>query len=59
MSAAVLLLLIGVILMGVSALLDLASGVNLPAGLSSCLYKLAWMCFMLWLLLGMGKLAIG
>lgn len=59
MSAAVVLLLIGAILMAVSALLDLASQPAWPGGLSSCLYKLAWMCFMLWLLLGMGKLVIG
>lgn len=53
MSVAVLVLLIGFILMCVSGVLDLVAG-----GVSSALYKFAWACFLLWLVLGAGHLAI-
>jgi len=50
MSVAAVFLLIGVILMVVSAFVE-------PTFVS--FYKLAWACFLFWLLLGAGHLVIG
>ncbi len=51
------ILLVGVILMFISAFWDPGPAVN-PGQIRPSLYKLAWCCFLIWVLLALGHVVV-
>lgn len=57
MAAANVILIIGIVLMFISAFWDPGPAVN-PGQIRPSLYKLAWCCFLIWVLLVMGHFVV-